>query len=245
MILGSTDIPVDDPDDARCDDAEVAYLLAAVRIVFPTFEVGREHVRYRFCGVRPLPRSGAATPGSVSRDHSLVRWPSSPGRPFPILSLVGGKWTTFRAFAEQVSDQVLAELQVPRRVRTKRLAIGGGREYPATQAARDAWCARLASETGLPLPRTAILLTRYGTRARAVAARCAAPGEVELTDAPDYSEHEIRFLIGQEMAVTLQDLIHRRTTLAIEGRLTLPLLQRLSGLLAEQPGFGRRVPPPT
>ncbi len=136
VLLGSTDIPVDDPDQAVCSDEEQAYFLDAIRIIFPDIVVEPRHVVYRFCGVRPLPKSNAATPGAVSRDHSLVAFEPGAGRTFPILSLVGGKWTTFRAFAEQVSQAALARLG-RRRERGHHAAADRRRCRPAGHAGRS------------------------------------------------------------------------------------------------------------
>jgi glycerol-3-phosphate dehydrogenase len=234
VLLGATDIPIEDPDLARCEMGEVDYLLGAIRLVFPMVDVRRDQIRYQFAGVRPLPRSDAATPGAVSRDHSLVRLPPGGERAFPVLALVGGKWTTFRAFAEQATDAVLAELGRSRVVSTRALPIGGGRDLPATTPARVAWMSEMQAVTGLPQTRLAVLAGRYGSRLRGVAAACASGPDAALTDAPDYTSNEIRCLIRQEMAVTLDDLIFRRTNLAIEGRLTLRMLRQLTALLAEE-----------
>ena len=61
VIAGSTDIPVSDPETALCDEGEVDYILESMRRVFPAIDVDRSHIVYRFCGVRPLPRSDSTT----------------------------------------------------------------------------------------------------------------------------------------------------------------------------------------
>ena len=58
-----------------------------------------------------------------------------------MLSLVGGKWTTFRASAEHLADRALALLARPRRRSTKGVPIGGGRGFPTTERARQQWIA--------------------------------------------------------------------------------------------------------
>src|SRR5208283_4923940 len=105
IIAGATDIPAEDPE-AACSEAEVDYILEAMRLAFPSVRVNRSHVVFRFSGVRPLPRSDALTPGQISRDHSFPVLAPGNGIDFPIYSLVGGKWTTFRALAEQVSGDI-------------------------------------------------------------------------------------------------------------------------------------------
>jgi glycerol-3-phosphate dehydrogenase len=131
VLVGSTDIRIENPDDAVCDEGEVDYLLQSVRIVFPAIKIGREHIVSRFCGVRPLPASEAGFTGRISRDHARRDLPPAPpARPWPVYSLVGGKWSTFRAFAEQVADKIFADLGRSRRVGTHGTAIGGREPEP-------------------------------------------------------------------------------------------------------------------
>ena len=169
VIAGSTDIPFVDPDRAICDDDEVDYILESIRRVFPAIRVNRSHIVYRFCGVRPLPRSNASTPGEISRDHICAILPAGNGNKFPVYSLIGGKWTTFRAFGEQVADQILHDLGRPRLQNSANLPIGGGRNFPPNAAEKREWLASLKEKHGLPMERVEILLDRYGTRAMDVA----------------------------------------------------------------------------
>ncbi len=106
-LIGSTDIKADDPDAVVCDDGEADYMLGMVRQVFPGLPLTRDQIVYRYAGIRPLPAAEVDDPGEISRDHSVGR-DTLPGSDIPILSLVGGKWTTFRAFAAEVTDEVLA-----------------------------------------------------------------------------------------------------------------------------------------
>ena len=236
VLLGSTDIPVDDPDKAVCSDEEQAYFLASIRVIFPDLVVEPRHVVYRFCGVRPLPKSNAATPGAVSRDHSLVAFEPTAGRPFPILSLVGGKWTTFRAFAEQVSEAVLARLGRRREVETTRLPIGGAAGLPDTPAGREDFEAALARRFDLGLERTRALVGRYGSGAETVATFLTEGDDRLLPGATDLSDREIRRLVRHEMAATVEDVIFRRTALAMQGRLSTALLERIAEIVADETG---------
>ena len=236
VLLGSTDIPVDDPDQAVCSDEEQAYFLESIRIIFPDIVVEPRHVVYRFCGVRPLPKSNAATPGAVSRDHSLVAFEPGVGRTFPILSLVGGKWTTFRAFAEQVSQAALTRLGRRRGVDTTRLPIGGAAGLPDTPAGREEFEAALARRFGLSNERARALVGRYGSGADAVATFLAEGDDRLLPGVPDVSEREIRRLVRHEMATTVEDVVFRRTTLAMQGRLSQALLERIAGIVADETG---------
>jgi glycerol-3-phosphate dehydrogenase len=220
IIAGATDIPTEDPD-AACDDAEVDYILEAMRLAFPSIRVDRSHVVFRFCGVRPLPRSDALTPGQISRDHSFPVIAPDNGVGFPIYSLVGGKWTTFRALAEQVTDEILRVLQRPRIRDSADLPIGGGKGYPRTP-----------ENTGLPEPRLATLVERYGTGADRVAAYLQAGPDAPLSGHHGYSRREIEFIARSERVVHLDDLILRRTLMGLLGEVSRPLLDELATIIS-------------
>ena len=231
VLLGSTDIRIGHPDAAVCDPEETAYLLAAVRLIFPWVDLHESHIRFAFCGVRPLPRSQQKDTVNISRDHSISIEPAMDGRP-PILSLVGGKWTTFRAFAEQATDRVLALVEDRRRMSTATLAIGGGGGLPRDPAGRTALIDEIANSTSIGRERVATLVGRYGMRAAAIASHCALGLDEILADAPDYSRREIDWIVRQEMAVTLADVLLRRTVLGVSGRLTGPLIRQVSSIIA-------------
>jgi glycerol-3-phosphate dehydrogenase len=233
VLLGATDIPVQDPDEAICEDAEVAYLLQTVSQLYPDISVSPEQVRFRWCGVRPLADFAGERIGDVSRDFQVVTL-SAPHLPFPLVTLAGGKWTTFRAAAEQIADTVLGLLNKPRLIDTAHLEIGGAKGYPRTPEGQTAWIASEARRYGLPTRRVEHLLRRYGTRALAVAEYCSKGTDKPLPHAEHYTEREIQFLIDREMACTLEDIVARRSTLALEGGVPEALACRLSGLLAAQ-----------
>lgn len=239
-LVGSTDIRADDPDSLRCDDAEIAYFLDSLRSLLPGLQFDEGQIIACYSGIRPLPRSDGTAAGMISRDHSAPVSEPAPGRPWPVISLVGGKWTTFRGFAEEVADVVLARLGRGRRVATRDLPIGGGRGFPADPAL---WAARLAAETGLTPDRAAELLDRYGTLAQAVAAEEAAAeaaekaGSPRLPDAKDWSEAEIRRIAAREQVTHLEDIVLRRTPLALTGRLSARDLDRIAAIAAETLGW--------
>ena len=113
------------------EPAEVDYLLGVLREVFPRLSFEPRNVLYTYVGVRPLARSDADKPGRISRDHSVLVDPPNAMRHVPMVSLVGGKWTTFRSLAEQAANDVLQLLGRPRMQSTESLPIGGGAGLPA------------------------------------------------------------------------------------------------------------------
>ncbi len=136
-----------------------------------------------------------------------------------MLSLVGGKWTTFRASAEHLADRALDLLARPRRRSTRGIPIGGGRGFPTTERSRRQWIDGHAS--GLTLDRVATLLDRYGTIAESViAAIVVDETDAPLATLPTYSTAELRHIAGTEDVVHLDDLLMRRTSLAFTGCVT-------------------------
>ncbi len=118
VLAGSTDIGVETPEGVRCEADEVDYILASVREVFPDIAIEPDEIIYRFAGVRPLPNSDGTVTANISRDHSCDWLDESAGPARPVLNLVGGKWTTFRAFGEEAADKVLTRLGMSRKVST-------------------------------------------------------------------------------------------------------------------------------
>ncbi|MDX3974578.1 glycerol-3-phosphate dehydrogenase/oxidase [Shinella sp.] len=237
-LAGSTDIKAANPDTVRCEADEVDYLLESLRKLLPKLRFTRDQLVYVYSGIRPLPASDAKDPGLITRDHATPILEPVAGRPYPVYSLVGGKWTTFRGYAEEVADMLLTRLSKTRKVSTRDLAIGGGRAYPKTDADRKAWIAKLARESGLPEARIGELLAHYGTGASAIAAHIAAfPGDAPLPDAADYSTGEMDYVLRNEQVGSLSDLVFRRTTLAVTGRLTARLVAALAQQTAETFGW--------
>ena len=183
VLVGTTDLEHDMADPIVCTEEEVDYFIDLIR-AGAAGDPGRP-VADR------LPLLGRAAAARARRRRSrvrLARLPDrrrarSPAADATVLSLVGGKWTTFRASAEHLADRALALLARPRRRSTKGVPIGGGRGFPTTERARQQWIA--AHAAGLPADRVATLLDRYGTVADDVIAAIAADDDdAPLADAP-------------------------------------------------------------
>jgi len=241
VLIGTSDIRIDNPDEARCTEEEIDYFLSMTARVFPSITVNRSHIVFTFSGVRPLPAANAKSTGQISRDHSIEVMEPSATVNFPVLNLVGGKWTTFRAFAEQTADRVLQRLAKSRQMTTADQPIGGGKAYPTTPAARAAWIERASETTGLTNAQLDQLFQRYGTLAATIGADIAAnraDGAAEpLQHLPSYLQGEIRYLARTEKVVHLDDFILRRSSLAMLGMVTKPLLEELSRLLGAVLGW--------
>ncbi len=156
---------------------------------------------------------------------------------FPVYSLVGGKWTSFRAFAEQVTDKALAHLRLPRRKTTREQPIGGGRGYPRDPAAMKSQIESLSAWTGVTRERLKLLFERYGTRAETIATYMNGGTDFILRSLPDYTLREIIFLAHHEKICHLDDFLLRRSMLAMLGRVTGEMVEELAKALGNALGW--------
>ena len=241
VLVGTSDLRIDDPDQARCTDEEIDYFLTMIAKVFPGITVDRAQIVFCFSGVRPLPTADAATTGQISRDHSIRTVEPNGALHFPIMSLVGGKWTTFRAFSEQTTDQILQRLGRKRQSRTSDLPIGGGRNYPRSEAAQEQWLAEVQAESGLSPAHIQTLFQRYGTRAREIALFIAAETDTPLDHHAGYTRREMIFLAQEEKVAHLDDLILRRTLIGMLGEVTAELVQELAEVVGEAVGWSEEM----
>lgn len=230
VLVGTTDIPADPAEPARCTEEEIDYFFDLVAHVFPGIPVDRSQIIYRYAGIRPLPHTDDAAPGFISRDYRIERREDA-GMP-PVLSLVGGKWTTFRALAETLANRVLGELGVARTVGTKGLRIGGAKGYPLTLRRRAQW---LSENVGSDR-RGEILFERYGTRAADVAQFLRAGDDTALLD-DQLSTRELEWMTAHEHVHHITDVVLRRTSLAFTGRATGEAIRTIAEVLAPLLGW--------
>ncbi len=233
VMIGTSDIRVDNPDRVAISEEEVDYFFDMVKRVFPTISVDRSQIVYTFSGVRPLQYSAAGRTGQISREHKLEILEAREPLEFPVLSLVGGKWTSFRAFAEMTTDEVLSRLSLPRQVRTEDLAIGGGNGYPKTEDAKQALLTEWQEEHRCSRERIEVLFQRYGTRAKDVLMTIEDENDRALDTYPDISHGELKFLVEHEDVAHLDDLIFRRSLLGKLGLVTEDGLHELARSIAE------------
>lgn len=237
ILLGTTDLRTKDLDGARCSEEEIDYLFGVLRDVLPHSRPARDQIRFSYAGVRPLPRSDAGATGAISRDHSFRDFPANGTRPFDLVTLVGGKWTTYRACAEQLVDHILPRLGKTRRCSTLTLPVGGGRDFPTTPAGLRTLIAEVAQAGGIAPETAGRLVERYGTRARAIAQSLDPAGRQPVPGAPGYLVGEIRYMVRNERVSRLEDIVLRRSLLAFEGLVSRAILQALADRVAPDLGW--------
>lgn len=234
VLVGTTDLEHDMREPIVCTETEIDYFFELIAHVFPGIAVDRSQIVYRFAGVRPLPGHGDLAPGFVSRDYRIEA-ERLPGADAPtVLSLVGGKWTTFRASAAHLTDRVLELLARPRLRSTKGLPIGGGAGFPTSERARRQWVAAHADRVGFD--RAAVLLDRYGTGAAEVIAAIG-DDDTPLRTVPSYSRDELRHLAATELVVHLADVLMRRTAIAFLGAATREAAVEVAEVIAPVLGW--------
>lgn len=240
VMIGTTDIRIDNPDQARCTEQEIDYMLAMVPTVFPGIELDRGDIVFQFSGVRPLPAAQGRT-GQISRDHKLELLEPTATRSYPILNLIGGKWTTYRAFSEQAAEAVMQRLGLSRRASTRDLAIGGGAGYPTSAGKRAEWIAERSADDPLSEQRVKVLLDRYGAKVDRFLTAIHLGESEQVATEPAYWLEELRLLTKEERVWHLDDLLLRRTSLAWTGQVDMNLLQRAGQLMAGELGWSKQL----
>ena len=235
-LIGTTDLRHDGSlDDLRPDEAEVAYLLAETNRVIPAAGLDRSGVRFAYAGLRPLPYVAAGEPGDITRrhvvhDHALDA-PDLAG----LLSIVGGKLTTYRALAEEVTDRVFARLGRPAPpCPTASVPLPGANspDFPA-------FAARFAAGSGLEPAIAARLLRIYGTFAPQVLRLAEHDPELRrpLGATAASLAAEVPFAFRWELARNLEDVLLRRTMLGLDDRVGLDVVDAAAGVAARALGW--------
>ena len=238
-LVGTTDSDFDgDPDRLWATRDEVEYLLGAVRRVLPDPRVSLDHVAYTYAGVRPLAFDDGA-PTKVSRDHRVVQ-EGPEGR---LMSITGTKLTCFRSLAEEVGDVVTARLGRRRPSVSSRLSLDGLDEDVAKLETR-AWMdvsAEMAA-TGLPRETLQVLVDTYGRGYSRVLelAKKVPDGTERLCPSNPEIVAQLHQALRDEMAVSLQDFLIRRTAIGKSLCQGLDCAELIGRRMAEVAGWSTR-----
>jgi glycerol-3-phosphate dehydrogenase len=217
VLVGTTDTPVDDPSlEPRALPEEIDFLLEnAGRYL--AHDPKRDDVLSVFAGLRPLVQNGdPAQTKRLSREHTVLVSPSG------LVTIVGGKWTTYRKMAQDTIDDAEGVGGLaPRRCVTEGLAIHG-------------WMER--SDPDFPAEGS---FQMYGSEHRAVRAlAAAAPGsEAPLHPRLPYQRLHVLQAVRHELACTLEDVLARRTrSLLLDARASIEAAPAVAAILAAELG---------
>ncbi|MEU7854201.1 glycerol-3-phosphate dehydrogenase/oxidase [Nonomuraea sp. NPDC049141] len=208
-LIGTTDTAwtagLDHP---AATSTDIDYLLRNVNAVLET-ELGRDDVDGVFAGLRPLIHGEAGTTSRLSREHAVET--SVPG----FTTIAGGKYTTYRIMAKDAIDEAVKGLgrETPSS-RTQSVPLIGALGYAETRAR----AAGLAASVGLTPEQTDHLLGRYGSLTEDLIAMIVERPELgrPIDGAPDYLLAEAVYAVTHEGALHLDDVLTRRTHIAIE-----------------------------
>ena len=212
LLLGTTDTPWDgDPADVRATDEDERQILTEAGSALD----GLGPVRARFAGLRVLPAGAGGETARVRRETMLTRGPLG------VVSVTGGKLTTYRRIALAVLHTLRADLALHRIDREPRQLPGAADPEIVADALRR--------RHGLDEETAAHLAGTYGTLAADVLAH--GPLEPLADGAPELAA-QVRYARDHEWALTVEDVLRRRTTLALRGLDTPAVRARVEELLA-------------
>ncbi|MCI4675339.1 glycerol-3-phosphate dehydrogenase/oxidase [Candidatus Mycolicibacterium alkanivorans] len=199
VYLGLTDedAPGPIPDEPEPTAAEVSFLLDTVNTALGT-ALSTADVTGAYAGLRPLIDTGEGRTSDLSRDHAVLESDSG------VFSVVGGKLTEYRHMAEDTLDRALeARTIIARPCRTRNLPLVGAPANPV---------AALHTPTTLP----GSLVARYGAESPNViaSARCERPMD-PVVDGIDVTRAEFEFAVTHEGALTVDDILDRRTRIGL------------------------------
>ncbi|PLX74272.1 MAG: glycerol-3-phosphate dehydrogenase [Desulfuromonas sp.] len=206
-LVGTTDTDTDQPpEEAVATDEDIDYLLAATRRHLHGTELSRDSIVSTFAGLRPLVADTRDTASNVSREHRVFESASG------LFSVGGGKYTTYRAVAEEVAGRIVSRLGRGRgESRTANLGLPGGVDF--TNIGK-----RLSEKSTLSAGMVERLFGRYGARATELVAL--AEAEPRLTEpivtGSELTWLEVDYAVCCEQARTPEDVLRRRTDVALK-----------------------------
>ncbi len=209
-MIGTTDTDWDlDKSHPAASATDIQYLLDRANRVLRT-PLTHEDVEGVFAGLRPLLYGESEATSQLSREHAVGQTVAG------LITIAGGKYTTYRVMAKDAVDAVARNLdrRVPESV-TEDVPVIGAAGYHALWNQRH----DMARETGLHVARIEHLLNRYGTRASEVLDIMADRPELgrPLPSSDDYLEVEAVYAASHEGALHLEDVLARRTRSSIES----------------------------
>ena len=236
-LIGTTDLPYkDDIDNIKADNEEIDYLLRETNSVIPTAKLERDDVKFTYSGVRPLPNTDGKRPGSITRKHIIFDHRKEGVK--NLLSLIGGKLTTYRNVGEEMVDAVFKRMKrSPKPCQTDSLPL------PGCILPSDKRIQQAIAEYDSILSASTIdhLFSVYGARALEVLALT--KDNPELSQPLSTNLHDIKaqivYAVESELAHNLVDILRRRTTLAMNGHYGMNLLPVVTETLQKHCGWSQ------
>ncbi|HKU15060.1 MAG TPA: glycerol-3-phosphate dehydrogenase [Steroidobacteraceae bacterium] len=210
-LVGTTDVPFSgDAAHVRIADEEIRYLCDTINSYFQR-SIAPSDVRWSYAGVRPLWDDESASASRVTRDYRL-ELSHEPGQP-PLLSIFGGKLTTYRRLAETVLEKLQEPLGISPRCWTHRAPLPGG-DLPARNFRRFVIDVRRRWRF-LPITVARRLARAYGTRVEHVIGNARSFADLGEHYGAGLTAAEVDYLMRNEWALTDEDILWRRSKLGL------------------------------
>ena len=216
-LIGTTDVEFQgDPDEVSIAGTETDYLCELANRYFRR-QVTPADVVWSYAGVRPLLEDEAASASAATRDYLLGHDTAAA----PLLSVFGGKITTYRRLAEEAAGWIAATLGRPGPGWTAQAVLPGGDLYGSQPDSRgvlefDRWAATLERRyPWLPAGLAARWARAYGTRVDVLLAGAAGMDDLGEEVAPGLYACELRYLMRHEWAACAEDVLWRRSKLGL------------------------------
>jgi glycerol-3-phosphate dehydrogenase len=236
VLIGTTDLRYGDGlDQIKANDDEIDYLIRETNRIIPTAQLTRRSVKFTYSGVRPLP---AAAPGqktsSITRSHVL--YDHSADGASNLISLIGGKITTYRQVGEEVVDRAFQRCQQVAPPCPTRTRLLPGAILPNDDRIKQAIA---KYDDRLALSTIDYLFGLYGARAVELLQLIDASPELAKLITPDQPSilAQIVFSVRSEYAETLIDILHRRTMLAMQTDYGWGILSIVVNILKQHCGW--------
>jgi glycerol-3-phosphate dehydrogenase len=235
-LIGTTDEDyTGDPAEASISEGEIDYLIGAVNEYFRV-PIGRGAIRWTYSGVRPLYDDGSGRAQEATRDYEL-QLEEEPNRA-PLLSVFGGKITTYRRLAEHALDKLAKVLPNMGEAWTKSAPLPGSDFDPGQAEAEIAKLRRTIAD--MPAKQAIRLFKTYGTRALELVAGANKVADLGEDFGAGLSRREVDHLIAEEWVRSADDILWRRTKLGL--RLSEDQRLRLAAYVEERvSGVSRRA----
>ncbi len=209
-LIGTTDREYSgDPAKVAITDAETDYLLKVVNEHF-NHQLSRADIQHTYSGVRPLCNDESDNPSAVTRDYTLAL-SASEGQA-PLLSVFGGKLTTYRKLAESAMAELKPFFSQMRGSWTASAPLPGGEGMTSVQALVDAVLAR---HGWLPVDIAKRWVLTYGSRVWRLLEGVQGPDDLGQSIGGGLFSREVDYLCAAEWAVSVDDILWRRTKLGL------------------------------
>jgi glycerol-3-phosphate dehydrogenase len=230
-LIGTTDTKYDgDLDEVHADQNDVDYLLTESRRILPKMKLTKESILYSYAGIRPLAFSGGSE-SKISRKHRVIQ----EGRDKRIITIAGGKLTTYRNMAKDAVDAACRVLGIRTRCSTDKDPLPGGVSMDYDQYLQEAM-PEMASRHEVSSELARHLIGYYGARAEKVLGLAASDPVLGDSISPESRDvyAQVLYSVLEEGARTLSDIVFRRMHLGITASRGLKQAEKIADIAGSE-----------